>query len=154
MNIQKYYTFEKSVLIRTSKINLFEFHRDTNNLPKISPLFPKVKLISISEFPLQNDSVIIIQLNFILFKIYWEIRITDFVFNEKIADIQIKGPFKFWKHYHIFTSVDEGTIITDRIDFIPPFGIIGKVLLPLIKLQLFLMFKLRHHKTKSLFERN
>jgi ligand-binding SRPBCC domain-containing protein len=154
MNISKYYTYERSVLINAPKIKIFEFHRDTNNLPEISPPFPKIKIISISEIPLQNDSVLIFQLNYILFKINWEIKITDFVFNERIADLQLRGPFIFWKHYHIFTSVDEGTIVTDRIDYILPFGIIGKVLHPLIKSQLSLVFKVRHNKTKSFFERN
>jgi ligand-binding SRPBCC domain-containing protein len=153
MNIQKYYTFERSILINNPKIDLFEFHRDTNNLPKISPSFPMVRLISISEVPIQNGSTVIVQLNFILFRIKWVIKITDFIFNEKIADLQLEGPFKFWKHYHIFTAVDEGTIVTDRIDYIPPFGIIGKVLQPLIQFQLNLMFKLRQKKTKTFFER-
>lgn len=153
MNINKYYTFEKSITINTKRNELFDFHRNTNNLKIISPQFPLIELVSISDIPLKYDSIVKLKLNFILFTISWTIRISEVEIFERIVDLQTNGPFAFWKHYHIFTSVEEGTLMTDRVDYIPPFGIIGRMVNPLIKFQLNLLFSMRHKKTKFHFEK-
>jgi ligand-binding SRPBCC domain-containing protein len=43
------------------------------------------------------------------------------------TDEMVKGAFKSLKHQHYFESTDYGTLMTDRFDYVSPFGILGKL---------------------------
>ncbi|HPN36828.1 MAG TPA: SRPBCC family protein [Melioribacteraceae bacterium] len=146
--------FKKSVLIKTDIVKLFEFHRDTNNLTLISPKFVKTEIDNISEIPLQKGSVISLKLKIFIFSNNWVVSISQCNPPYLIKDLQIKGMFKFWHHSHIFGETKNGILMTDDIEFIPPFGILGYFSSPLIYFFLYLMFTYRHKKTKQLFEKH
>lgn len=149
---KKKYEFIQSVEIEAELGELFQFHLDTNNLPKISPGFPKASIKSISDIPLKKGSSVTVTLNFIVFKTDWQILVDEVIENKLIVDLQMKGLFEYWSHSHIFEAKNDKVVMTDRVEFIPPFGIVGKLLLPFVQLQLKFMFKYRHRKTKQLFE--
>lgn len=149
---KKKYEFTQSVEIETELGKLFQFHLDTNNLPKISPTFPKAAIKSISDIPLKKGSRVTVTLNFILFKTDWEILVDEVIENKLIVDLQMKGLFEYWSHSHIFEAKNGKVVMTDRVGFIPPFGVIGKLFFPFIQLQLKFMFNYRHRKTKQYFE--
>ena len=90
----------------------------------------------------------------------WEVRVQaveDFSGTPAIASIldeAVKGPFPFWRHLHEFWQAPDGTTgLVDRIEFLPPGGAAGVVLVPGIKLMLKKMFEARHEATKKIFER-
>lgn len=149
---KKKYEFIQSVEIEAVIGELFQFHLDTNNLPKISPGFPKASIKSISDIPLKKGSSVTVTLNFIVFKTDWEIFVDEVIENKLILDLQMKGLFEYWSHSHIFEAKDKSVVMTDIVQFIPPFGFLGRLVLPFIYLQLKLMFNYRQKKTKQLFE--
>jgi len=148
------FTLEKSVLIDCQIEEIFDFHCDTNNLPLISPNYIKATIIKIDK-PVRLNSEIILQiLQYNLIKTNWHIRISDFEKNKIISDLQIKGPFKFWEHSHIFELIDGKVKMTDKIKYELPFGFIGKILNSLFfKKLIHNQFVFRHKKTKELFEK-
>jgi ligand-binding SRPBCC domain-containing protein len=133
---KKKYIFQKSVDIKCGLEELFNFHLDTNNLPKISPSFPNASIKKISEVPLRKNSTVTVSLNFLLFRSDWEILIRELEANKLIGDLQKGNEVK----------------MTDKVEFIPPFGVLGMCLIPLIRFQLNMMFRYRHKKTKMIFE--
>ncbi len=149
---KKKYEFIQSVEIETEIGEIFNFHLDTNNLPEISPAFPKASVKSISDVPLKQDSTVTVTLNFFFFKTDWKILIDEVVENILIVDLQQKGLFEYWRHSHIFESKNGKVIMTDKVEFIPPFEFLGRLSLPFIRLQLKQMFNYRHKKTKQIFE--
>lgn len=151
-DLKKKYEFIQSVEIETEMGEIFNFHLDTNNLPKISPAFPSASIKSITDVPLKEGSTVTVTLNFILFKTDWEILIERVIDGQLIVDLQKNGLFEYWRHSHIFETVEDKVVMTDKVEFIPPFGTFGRLFLPLINFQLKQMFKFRHSKTKNLFE--
>jgi ligand-binding SRPBCC domain-containing protein len=65
-----------------------------------------------------------------LFKIpiHWRTLITSYDPPFMFVDEQIKGPYTFWHHTHIFKEIDEGVEIEDKVIYAIPFGIIGRAL--------------------------
>ncbi len=154
MRLTEKYLFEKSILIDCEIEELFNFHCDTNNLPKISPPGIKAEIIYMSDKPLKLNSEITIRLSKFFIHKDWQIKIKNYEFPHLISDYQVKGLFNYWHHYHIFEFVDQKVKMTDKVEYIPPFGILGRLLNPLIKLQLNSMFNFRHKMTKKIFEVN
>lgn len=46
----------------------------------------------------------------------WRVRHVEFVAGERFVDEQVSGPFRYWRHEHVFTDGPEGsTVLTDRV---------------------------------------
>ena len=52
----------------------------------------------------------------------WEALIQDFRWNEGFCDIQLRGPFRSWKHCHSVEPSRNGTLIHDDITYELPLG--------------------------------
>jgi ligand-binding SRPBCC domain-containing protein len=59
-------------------------------------------------------------------------RITEFDAPTRFVDEQVRGPFKTFRHEHLFTEVDSEAQMIDRVTFAAPFGVIGTVVERLI----------------------
>ena len=52
-------------------------------------------------------------------------RITALDFPVSFTDEQVRGPFKSFRHVHEFEATRSGSIMTDRVEFTAPYGILG-----------------------------
>ena len=59
-------------------------------------------------------------------------RITHLDFPRSFTDEQVKGPFKTFRHVHDFSATATGSIMTDRVEFTAPFGILGRLVEKLV----------------------
>ncbi len=72
------------------------------------------------------------------------VTISEFERPKMFADIQVKGPFKSFRHTHSFESADTMTLMKDVFEFVCPFGVLGSLVDPIIT----------RHLRKFLIERN
>ncbi|MFF1382293.1 SRPBCC family protein [Arthrobacter sp. NPDC058288] len=54
-------------------------------------------------------------------------RVTSLHFPESFTDEQVRGPFKAFRHVHEFEQTARGSIMTDRVEFTAPFGLLGRI---------------------------
>jgi ligand-binding SRPBCC domain-containing protein len=54
-------------------------------------------------------------------------QITVFEPDTKFVDVMVKGPFKKWEHTHRFEATEDGTRVTDHIEYERPGGLLGLV---------------------------
>lgn len=67
-------------------------------------------------------------------------------------DEQRKGPYKIWHHEHHFKVVDGGIEMTDIVSYEVPFGILGKLVHPIIvRPKLEQIFQYRTKKINEIF---
>lgn len=82
----------------------------------------------------------------------WMTEITHVQDKAFFVDEQRVGPYKVWHHQHHFKEVEGGVEMTDIIDYVIPFGFIGRMLEPLfVKPKLKEIFDYREEKMKNLF---
>ena len=68
-------------------------------------------------------------------RIEWQAEIAEFEWDDRFCDLQLKGPFAFWKHCHYFRAVTEdtgdgprlGAKVIDHVEYELPFGAIGSI---------------------------
>lgn len=53
-------------------------------------------------------------------------RITQLDAPTSFVDEQVKGPFRYFRHVHLFSADAAGTTMTDRIEYAAPFGLLGR----------------------------
>lgn len=63
------------------------------------------------------------------FGITWTMtsEITEWDRPHRFVDEQVRGPFKSFWHEHVFTPLDDGTQLRDRVCFEAPLGVLGRV---------------------------
>ena len=54
-------------------------------------------------------------------------RISEYRRPERFVDEQVSGPFKVWRHEHVFTQTPQGTLMTDLVTFSSPVGVVGRL---------------------------
>ncbi|RXJ89625.1 hypothetical protein CRV01_07050 [Arcobacter sp. CECT 8983] len=144
--------FEKISLLNCELEELFDFHLDVDNLKAITP--DNIQIIFLEEnFIPKENAILKIKTvkNFIPIK--WEVKIEKLKRPEVLVDLAIKSPFKYWKHYHIFTKRGNMCELKDIVEYELPFGKIGELFDFFIKKELDSMFTFRHNMTKKLLEK-
>lgn len=85
----------------------------------------------------------------------WTSRIVEREAGEEVAyfvDRMVEGPFVRWEHAHRFVAEGEETRIHDRVDWVLPGGIAGRVAAHLGVLGLEPTFRYRHRRARALLE--
>lgn len=153
------HVFEHASNLRASARAVFEFHLQPKNIARVNP--PWVKVLSL-EGPERLTPGATLRLKAASFGVpqIWEVKVvavenfSGTPARASILDEAVKGPFPFWRHLHEFWQAPDGTTgLVDRIEFLPPGGSAGVVLVPGIKLMLKKMFQARHEATKRIFEK-
>jgi ligand-binding SRPBCC domain-containing protein len=57
--------------------------------------------------------------------LHWETEIGKTIPLAEFTDKQLKGPYKKWEHRHVFTPLNNGTLVTDEVVYQLPFGFLG-----------------------------
>ncbi len=67
------------------------------------------------------------------------------------ADRQVRGPFAYWYHRHLFLDDGEGeTLLRDEVDYRLPLGMLGELLgSRFVNLKLQKIFDHRHEATRA-----
>ncbi len=144
--------FEHSFMVKATLHEVAVFHDDPVSLSAITP--PPVR-VTIQRFdkPVRAGSRVIFRLSVGPFGVTWNGTIAEYVDQKYFRDVQNRGPFGAWSHTHAFAAEAKGTRVSDRVEYEPPFGLVGKLLDPiLVKPSLAYMFGYRSRKTREILE--
>jgi ligand-binding SRPBCC domain-containing protein len=144
--------FERSFKVNAPLPEVAAFHDDPAALAAITP--PPVR-VTIRRFdkPVRAGSRVIFRLGVGPFGVIWDGAIAEYVDQSYFRDVQNTGPFGAWSHTHSFAADGAGTRVNDRVEYEPPFGLIGKLLDPLVvRPSLVYMFNYRARKTREILE--
>jgi len=146
--------FVAESLIRASPEVVFDFHLQPGVLVKLTPPWEKVRLIEHADIS-KIGSRTIVESNLLgPLKMTWISQHTVYDPPRLFEDIQLKGPFRRWRHRHIIKPHANGAVLRDEIDYEPPFGILGRLFAPLlVQRRLRRLFDFRHEVTRQDCER-
>jgi ligand-binding SRPBCC domain-containing protein len=86
------------------------------------------------------------------FKMLWVSEITQVKNQEYFVDEQRIGPYRLWHHQHHIQPIQGGILMSDIVNYSPPFGLAGKIANKIfINRQLGEIFEFRTKKLEELF---
>ncbi len=146
-------TFEYQSLIPSPVVDVYAFHMDIQNLPRLSKPPIKVSIVDVRG-KMQEGTTIRLRLKWLVFHSEWIVKITEMKANAYFMDVQEKGPFSQWKHGHHFQKEGKQTRLIDHVEYRIPFHpVLHSLFRPIIRFQLKRLFQYRHDKTRELLNR-
>lgn len=125
---------------------VYLFHTDTTNLPKITPPWIDVRLVE-----KEDDTVSLVIKRFGI-PTRWKMLITQ-QYPHLVMDEMVEGPFTWFRHERRFFALNKNqTRMHEMISFVLPFGLLGNLLFPFIKADMDKMFDYRHVMSQKIFK--
>ena len=152
------YVFEYASNLKADPRRVFEFHLQPKNISRVNPWWVRVVSLQSPE-QIVAGAKIHLKVRSMGLPQTWEVTVQevgDFLgtpARAHILDVAQRGPFPYWRHLHEVWAAPDGTTgLVDRVEFLPPGGLAGVLLLPLIRKVFTEMFQARHKATRKIFE--
>ena len=141
--------FVKESVMRASPERVFAFHEQPDVLNLLLPPWESARVIQTAKISEVGTNAIIETRILGPIKTRWVAQHTLYDPPHVFEDVQMKGPFRSWRHRHIVEAHAEGAILRDEIDYEPPLGFLGRALAPLlVERRLQKLFDYRHEVTR------
>jgi ligand-binding SRPBCC domain-containing protein len=141
--------FTARSVIRTTPEALFAFHELPDTFLRLLSPGEKIRVIQVAP-SLEIGSRTIVDIRIALVYIRFESLHTGYDPPHSFEDQQVRGPFKRWRHRHIVEPHPDGAVLIDDIEYTPPFGLLGRLIDPIIiKPRLRRVFAFRHRVTRE-----
>ena len=106
---------------------VFGFFSKAENLEQLTPKWLNFRILSVDPSPVRKGTLIRYSLRWRIFPIRWTTEIIEWEPPHRFVDVQLKGPYKLWRHKHRFVAEADGTRIIDEVHYLLPFGVFGLI---------------------------
>jgi ligand-binding SRPBCC domain-containing protein len=151
---------------------VFAFFCQPKNLPPLMPKWQRARIDALSLVPppapgvglavsgaAGKNSRITLSfrpLPFSPLRMRWLALIDEFEWNRRFCDLQLTGPFRYWRHCHAVQAEErdgrQGTLVTDDVEYKLPVGPLDPAVNDLGgRAQLATLFRFRQQELRKLF---
>jgi ligand-binding SRPBCC domain-containing protein len=147
-------TFVRESHIAAAPERVFAFHELPDALARLTPPWESSRVIRMARISEIGSEAVIETRILSLLPVRWVARHTAYDPPRMFEDVQVEGPFRFWRHRHLIEPHAAGARLRDEIEYEPPFLIFGRLAAPfLIIPRLEKLFDYRHAATREWCEK-
>ncbi|MEY2506303.1 MAG: hypothetical protein QOH01_632 [Verrucomicrobiota bacterium] len=107
--------FRTELWLPRPREEVFAFFADAANLDAITPPWVHFHTVTPAPIEMRPGTLIDHKLRVHGLPIRWQSRITVWEPPERFVDEQVRGPYRLWRHEHVFAVRDGGTLVQDRV---------------------------------------
>ncbi|WP_270090667.1 SRPBCC family protein [Sphingobacterium sp. SYP-B4668] len=121
------YTLYREQELGCSLTTAWSFFSCAANLASITPPEMKFKVLStLADDVIHEGMILDYAVSPLLgIPLQWQTLITQVDVLKSFTDYQVKGPYRYWNHFHEFVETDKGVLMSDTVVYELPFGFIG-----------------------------
>lgn len=125
--VPRFYTIRREQFVEAPLDGVFSFFSRPENLGRLTPADLGFSILTPSPIHMKPGAVIDYTIKLWMVRLRWTTLITAYDPPGSFADTQVRGPYAFWHHVHTFSTRDNGTVITDDVQYAIRFGWIGRL---------------------------
>lgn len=111
------FRLEAELWLPQGREELFPFYGDAYNLESITPPWLHFEVLTPKPIEMKPGALIDYRLRLHGLPIRWRTEIARWEPPIAFLDQQLKGPYRYWRHEHLFEEADGGTRVIDRVDY-------------------------------------
>ncbi len=122
------YTLKRTQTVQCPIEEVFAYFQRPENLEEITP--PDLGFVILTPSPIRMGEGVLIDYTIRSFgvNLRWTTLITEYNPPHRFVDVQIRGPYSYWYHTHVFEPVESGTRVLDEVRYMLPFGPLGRMI--------------------------
>lgn len=128
---------------------VFPFFGDAANLDRITPPSLRFRILTPCPIEMRRGALIDYALRVRGVPVRWRTEITAWDPPRGFTDEQIRGPYRWWRHHHVFDAADSGTRMTDTVEYGVPGGWL--VHEALVRRDVGAIFRFREREIRAVF---
>lgn len=138
----------RELLVPASLEETFAFFADASNLQRLTP--PSLHFTILTPVPVVMRAGVEIDYRIRVhgLSLPWRSRIDVWEPAVRFVDRQIVGPYRWWRHDHLFEAAAGGTRVVDRVEYLPRASWISA---PIVSRDLDRIFDYRHAALREVF---
>ncbi|MDA0676469.1 MAG: SRPBCC family protein [Chloroflexi bacterium] len=145
------YTLTTRMVVKRPVDVVFAFFSRAENLDAITPPWLNFRITTAVPIEIGEGTQIDYSLRLHRFPVRWRSRIEDWSPPFRFADVQLKGPYRNWRHEHRFMQISPAeTAVEDEVTYRVPGGAVTHRLL--VRRELLRIFSYRQEQTRRLLE--
>ncbi len=121
------HTLRREVWLPSSLDQVFDFFSRAGNLEQITPPWVRFRIMTRQPIRMKQGAVIRYALRIRGIPFRWLTQIERWDPPHEFIDVQVKGPYKVWRHTHQFSALNGGTSVVDIVEYALPFGALGRL---------------------------
>ncbi len=121
------HVLETSLLVPRARPEVFRFFAEPGNLETITPPDLRFEILTPLPIVMRAGALVAYRLRLAGLRFGWLTRIDAFEPEERFVDVQLRGPYRRWRHTHLFEEVPQGTLVRDRVEYELPLGPVGEL---------------------------
>ena len=143
---------ERRQVVSGQIADVFGFFRNPRNLEAITPPWLRFEVVSSTDASVRRGTEIEYRLRWQGFPMKWRSRISEYLDGVCFSDEMLEGPYRSWRHRHLFKEVSDGIEVVDSVKYELPLGVVGRfVHRALVRSQLEAIFDYRRQAIASAF---
>jgi ligand-binding SRPBCC domain-containing protein len=143
------FRLEASQFLPRPRDQVFEFFSDAFQLETLTPSWLHFSVLTPAPIRMATGAVIDYRLRIHGVPARWRSLISDWAPPERFVDEQTRGPYRRWRHQHIFEEASGGTVCRDVVDYSVYGGRLVDALF--VRPDLYKIFSFRQSKLRELF---
>ena len=122
---------------------VFPFFADARNLERITPPELRFEIRTPGTIEMHDGQRIAYRLSLFAIRSRWLTEIRRWNPPFAFEDVQLRGPYRSWRHQHVFEPVPGGTRMTDVVHYELPLAPVGELAGSVVRRQLERIFDYR-----------
>lgn len=102
--------------------DVFDFFADAANLETLTPASLRFRIATSRPIEMRNGTTIDYRLRIHGVPTRWRSEISIWEPPYRFVDVQLRGPYRLWRHEHTFREDREGTVVFDHVRYRAPGG--------------------------------
>jgi len=111
------FSFKTELWLPQPAERVFQFFADAENLEMITPPWLHFQILTKAPISMEAGTLIDYRLQLRVIPLRWRTRIVQWEPPHRFVDLQIKGPYRLWRHEHVFIQTDGGTRCLDHVKY-------------------------------------
>lgn len=136
--------------IAVPRADVFAFFSEAGNLGLITPPEVGFQMKTAAPITMRPGTLIDYTIRLHGVPMRWRTEITQWEPPREFVDTQLRGPYALWVHTHRFTEQGGVTTVDDEVRYALPFGVLGRIVHPLVRRQLRRIFDYRAQAVERL----
>lgn len=147
------HVIEREQFVARPRSVVFAFFADPANLERLTPSSLHFEIKTALPIEMRPGALIDYRIAILGIGLRWRTLIEAFEPETRFVDVQLKGPYRLWRHTHEFIDAAGGTIVRDHVDYELSLGLLGEFArVVFVERQLGAIFDFRRESIEKIFD--